>query len=352
MEACLVPLPTIDQIRFEPAIKKTRPRAVGLLSGGLDSTIAALVVRDLGVEVYGLCFALPWGCCSKDQAFEVARALGIKFMVLQLDESYLEMVKNPKYGRGRALNPCVDCRIHMFSRARRYMEQIGADFVFTGEVLGQRPMSQMKRSLAIIEEQTGLKGRLLRPLSAKLLEPTVPELEGLIDRGKLLSISGRGRKEQMALAAENGVHDYPAPAGGCQLTEEHFSRKMADLLEHGYQNFREAVTLKWGRHFRISSECKAILGRNEEENEILRRFSFDSDTIMELPGRRGPTVLLKCGQPSRETLALAAGLLKYYSRHRGGGPVEVEYHRSGRPHEVDKITAANLNEVEVQSLLI
>lgn len=349
-ETCFLSAPNSPSVSSEP--KKTGTRAVGLLSGGLDSTIAALIVRDLGVEIYGLCFILPWGCCSKDEAHRVARALGIKFMALQLDESYLEMIKNPKYGRGRALNPCVDCRIHMFSRARVYMESIGADFVFTGEVLGQRPMSQMKRSLAAIEENSGLKGRLLRPLSAKLLEPTVPETEGLIDREKLLAITGRSRKEQMSLAESSGIRDYPNPAGGCLLTDEHFSRKMSDLLEHGYRNFREAVTLKWGRHFRLSENCKAILGRDQEENEILTRFAHEKDIIMEIVGRRGPTLILKAENPSEDLLTTAAGLVKYYSAHRESPPAEVLYWLSSEPHRVQKILAPSLNDETVNQFRI
>lgn len=354
-EACLVPSPTIDQ--FSASLnatpeKKTGARAVGLMSGGLDSTLAALVMRDLGVEVYGLCFALPWGCCSKDVALEAARSLGIKFMVFQLDESYLETIKNPKYGRGRAFNPCVDCRIHMFSRARRYMEQIGADFVFTGEVLGQRPMSQLRHSLGTIEKDSGLQGRLLRPLSAQLLEPTIPEQEGLIDRARLLSISGRGRKDQMQFAEEGGIKNYPTPAGGCLLTDKHFSSKMEDLLKYGYRNFREAITLKWGRHFRLNSEFKVILGRNEEENEMLKRFSHDHDIVMELADRRGPTVILKGNNPSREILEQAAGFLKFYSRHRQDPAVEVEVHTVSKPHEIQKIMAAQISEATIQSLQI
>ncbi len=350
-EACLIPSPSLGDLAVHP-VKKTGVRAVGLLSGGLDSTIAALVVRDLGVEVYGLCFALPWGCCSKEQAMEVARTLGIKFMVLQLDEAYLEMIKNPKYGRGRALNPCVDCRIHMFTKAKKYMEQIGADFCFTGEVLGQRPMSQMRHSLATIEKQSGLTGRLLRPLSAQLLDPTIPEQEGLIDREKLLAISGRGRKEQILLAEENGVRDYPNPAGGCLLTDENFSRKMSDLLKHGYRNFREAVTLKWGRHFRLSHDFKAIVGRNEEENETLRRFAHVNDIIMELADKKGPTVILKGDKPGEETLAFAAGLLKHYSRHKDKSTIEVEYRSAEGTEEIRKIMSAHVDESEIERFQI
>src|SRR3989338_10140033 len=181
-------------------LSKPRAKAVGMLSGGLDSTVAARIIRDLNVEVHGVYFAMPWGCCDKGKAQAAADTLGIPLVVLQLDERYLKIVENPKYGYGSALNPCVDCRIHMFSRARQYMESIGADFVFTGEVLGQREMSQMRHSMNWVEDGSGLKGKLLRPLCAQLLEPALPETAGLIDRAKLLRINGRSRLEQRKLA--------------------------------------------------------------------------------------------------------------------------------------------------------
>jgi len=164
-------------------------KAVGMISGGLDSTLAAKIVKDLGVDVYGVYFAMPWGCCDKTAAIEAAQAIGIKFIVLQLDERYLEIVRKPKHGYGTAMNPCADCRVHMFSRAAQYMKHICADFLFTGEVLGQRPMSQLRDKMKLIERRTGLEGRLLRPLCAQHLEPTIMEQEGTIDREKLLGFT-------------------------------------------------------------------------------------------------------------------------------------------------------------------
>lgn len=300
-----------------------KAQAIGLLSGGLDSTVAAKVVIDLGVDVQGVYFAMPWGCCDKQRAQAAADFLGIPLMVLQLDERYLEMVRNPKYGYGTAMNPCVDCRSHMFSRAAQHMKAVGADFLFTGEVLGQRPMSQLRHSMKWIEKETGIEGRLLRPLCAQLMDPTIPEQEGLIDRERLLRISGRSRREQMAMAAKFHFKDYPAPAGGCLLTDHNFANRMKDIFKHGYRNFRETIALKWGRHFRINEHFKAIVGREDIENDILLQYAHENDHIFQMLDRAGPTLILKGDNPSDDILSLAAGLVQKFSKDKHNAPVEV-----------------------------
>lgn len=300
-------------------------KAVGLISGGLDSTLAAKVIKDLGVEVHGVYFAMPWGCCDKTMAIEAAQRIGIRFIVLQLDERYLEIVRKPKFGYGSAMNPCVDCRIHMFSRAAQYMNHIGADFVFTGEVLGQRPMSQMRNSMRAIEKHTGLQGRLLRPLSAQFMEPTIPEQEGLIDREHLLNFSGRSRKPQLQLARDLDITEYNQPAGGCLLTDKQFARRMRDTLDHGYRNFRETIALQWGRHFRLSKDFKAIVGRDKDENESLLRFTHPDDHVMKLADFEGPWLLLKGTNPPEEILGKAAGLVQQYSKYKNAAPLNVNY---------------------------
>ncbi len=327
-------------------------KAVGLISGGLDSILATRIVRDLGIEVYGVYFSMPWGCCDKAKAIEAAQNLGIKFMVLQLDESYLEMIKKPKYGYGTALNPCTDCRIHMFTRARQYMESIGAQFVFTGEVLGQRPMSQMRPRMDIIERDTGLTGRLLRPLCAQLLEPTMPEKEGLIDREKLLALSGRSRKSQIDLAAQYKITDYLPPAGGCLLTDQNFANRMEDVFEHGYRDFRETIGLKWGRHFRISNEFKATLGRNEEENISLLQYAHLDDYIMERTDRRGPTLILKGSNPTVEVLGIAAGLIQRFSKKDDTQPMEIIYWPAKQKDLVQAVCAKDLPETQIEAMKI
>lgn len=311
-------------------------KAVGLLSGGLDSTLACKIVKDQGVDVHALFLTQPWGCCDKGYAFRAAQALGIPLVVMRLDESYLETIRNPKYGYGVELNPCVDCRIHMFSTARRYMESIGARFVFTGEVLGQRPMSQVRAKMRVIERDAGLEGLLVRPLSAKHLEPTVPETEGWLDRENLLSIEGRSREIQMQLARDFGIEDYPSPAGGCLLTDPHFARRMRDVFKHGYQDFRDVVNLRFGKHFRLTPLLKAVLGRDQEENLHLKSVAGERDFIFELPDRKGPTLVLKGVVESDAQLRVAAGLVQRFSKRSLDGPVPVEYRRGryGEPREI------------------
>lgn len=331
-------------------VKKVK--AVGMISGGLDSILAAKVVKDLGVEVHGVYFAMPWGCCDKTTALEAATQIGISFIVLQLDERYLEMVRKPRHGYGSAMNPCVDCRIHMFSRAGQYMRHIGADFVFTGEVLGQRPMSQMRHSMKSIEKGAGLEGRLLRPLSAHLLEPTIPETEGLIDRNRLLGLSGRSRKDQIEMAGGLNITAYNQPAGGCLLTDKNFAARMKDTLKHGYRNFRETIALKWGRHFRLSPEFKAILGRDEEENETLIRHAHPDDHVMKMSDDRGPTLILKGYNLAPEILATAAGLIQKFSRLKDQAPVEMNYWQCRNKNDVRRVVARAIDEPEIERIRI
>lgn len=327
-------------------------KAVGLLSGGLDSTLACKVVRDQGVAVHALFLTQPWGCCDKGYAFRAAQALDIPLTVMRLDEAYLEVIKNPRYGYGTALNPCVDCRIHMFSIARRFMGEIEASFVFTGEVLGQRPMSQMRQKMKIIERDAGLEGLLVRPLSAQHLEPTIPEQQGWLEREKLLAIEGRSREIQMQLARDFGITDYSAPAGGCLLTDPHFAKRMKDAFTHGYRDFRDVVNLRFGKHFRLSPQLKAVLGRDEEENQHLKSVAHESDLIFELPDRKGPTLILKgTVNGDEEVLSVAAGLVQRFSKRRAEGPIEVECRR-GRYGEPQRVLSAVLDDAAVAALQI
>src|SRR3989338_4964119 len=245
-------------------------KCVALISGGLDSALAAKLMLEQGIEVHGLFLSMSWGCCEKEKAVSCAGQLGIPLMILGVGDAYLDVIRNPKYGYGSGMNPCVDCRIYMFKIAKRYMEELGAGFVVTGEVLGQRPMSQMKRPLSLIETDSGLEGLLLRPLSAKLLEPTLPELLGIVDRERMLRIAGRSRHEQIELAAVNRISGYSTPAGGCLLTDEQFARKAKDLFEHEERpTTKDMELLAIGRHFRLGPRTKVILGRNELENLLL-----------------------------------------------------------------------------------
>lgn len=334
----------------QPAAKPVK--AVGLISGGLDSTLAAQIVKNLGVDVHGVYFAMPWGCCDKTKAIEAAQQIGISFIVLQLDERYLEIVRKPKHGYGSVLNPCVDCRIHMFSRAAQYMRHIGADFVFTGEVLGQRPMSQMRHSMRVIEKETGLEGHLLRPLCAQYLDPTVPEKEGLIDRGQMLNWTGRSRKPQIALAQQLNITGYNQPAGGCLLTDKKFANRMNDTFEYGYRNFRETIALQWGRHFRLSEKFKAIVGRDQQENESLLRYAHPDDIIMILAQDEGPLLILKGAHPTDDILAVGGGLVQRYSKYKNGPPRHMRYWTVKDPNLVRDIEARSLAQDAIDKMYI
>ncbi|MBI1920518.1 MAG: hypothetical protein HYS23_05470 [Geobacter sp.] len=254
-------------------------KALALLSGGLDSTLAVKVMLEQGIEVEALNFTSPFCTCTsnkskstgcKSEAVRVAEEFGIPIKVLNKGADYLEIVRNPRHGYGKGMNPCIDCRIFLLRKAKEYMAESGADFIITGEVLGQRPMSQRRDTLRIIERESGLEGLLLRPLSAKHFEPTIPEKEGWVDREKLLSIQGRSRKEQMQLADELDVKNYPCPAGGCLLTEISFVPKIRDIFDHSDQlDLRDFRLLKMGRHFRVGPRTKVIIGRDEAENNAL-----------------------------------------------------------------------------------
>ncbi len=327
-------------------------KAVGLISGGLDSTLAAKIIKDLDFDVYGVYFSMPWGCCNKTKTIEAAEHIGIKFIVMQLDERYLEIVRNPKHGHGSALNPCVDCRIHMFSRAAQYMKHINGAFIFTGEVLGQRPMSQKRHSMKWIEKGIGLEGRILRPLSAQLLEETIPEKEGIVDRNKLLKMNGRSRKAQIQLAKELGVSQYTQPAGGCLLTDQNFAQRMKDTLKYGYRNFRETVALQWGRHFRVNKNFKIILGRKKEENTSLIRYAHPDDHIMQLTNEMGPTLILKGYSPDTEIFSLAAGLIQRFSKYKEKIPQQMKYWSVKDRNNIQYISAKILNDKQIDEMSI
>jgi tRNA-uridine 2-sulfurtransferase len=262
-------------------------RAVGLLSGGLDSILAARTILEQGIKVHGVSFVTPF--FGAEKAWKAANQLKIPLTVLDITEEHWAMMKQPRYGFGKGMNPCIDCHILMVKKAGEWMLENGADFLFTGEVLGQRPFSQTKPSLRAVEKGAGFLNRLLRPLSALLLSETIPEQEGLVDRSRLLNISGRSRKIQMALAEKYGIQDYPAPAGGCLLTDPIFSLRLKELLAHRPSpEMREVELLKTGRHFRISSTTKIIIGRNKRENEFIEKWSVPGDPVARVMGYPGP----------------------------------------------------------------
>ncbi|MDP3804786.1 MAG: hypothetical protein Q8Q87_04470, partial [Candidatus Omnitrophota bacterium] len=225
-------------------------KALALLSGGLDSILAAKLVLEQGIEVEAINFLTIFCTCThkgcQHAATQAAKTLNIPLKIFNITEEYLEVIKNPKHGYGSNMNPCIDCRIFIFKKAKDYMKEAGASFIVTGEVLGERPMSQRRDAILLIEKEAGLKGLILRPLSAKLFEPTIPEKEGIVDRAKLLDISGRSRKPQIVLAKKFAIFDYPCPAGGCLLTDPGFAKRMKDLLVHDALTLDNARLLKFG----------------------------------------------------------------------------------------------------------
>jgi len=323
--------------------------ALGLLSGGLDSSLAVKHVMDQGVEVIALKFTSPFCQCDsggKCHAADLVNKLGIKLITVPVGEEYFEVVRNPKFGRGSGMNPCIDCRIFMLKRAKKIAEELGARFIFTGEVIGQRPMSQHRKALEIIEREAGLEGRLLRPLCAKLMPETEAEKMGWINRNALLGISGRGRRAQIRLASDKGINDYPCPAGGCLLTSKDFASKLRDFLGHNPHELtiRDVAMLKIGRHFRVGDH-KVIVGRNEAENALLRAHAHDHDgySLLEPLTIPGPVCLAESHDPG--LLKIAASIVSRYSDNNGSDVlVKVMNHeeilikaRPGRPDEIDPL---------------
>jgi len=294
-----------------------KKRAVALLSGGLDSQLAIHVIQDQGLDVHAVTYLAPFhqkpAPGEKLTAEVAAENLGVPLTILHETDEFLRLLKDPKHGYGKNMNPCVDCHIFMIRRAAELMPEVGASFVITGEVLGQRPMSQLRGSLRVVEKESGMEGYLLRPLSAKLLEETVPEKEGWVDRERLLDLRGRSRKPQMALAEEYGLKDYPSPAGGCLATDPEFANRIRDLLDHADLNGNDMDLLKHGRHFRLDAVTKAVVGRDHEDNLRLLALAQPSDLLLELRDIPGPLALLR-GEASEENLRLTASLAARYSK--------------------------------------
>ncbi len=283
-------------------------KAISLISGGLDSELAAELVRRQSIEVVGLHFTTPFYLPIKKEK------TNYELKEVFLTEEYLEIVKSPKYGYGKNLNPCIDCKILMLKKAKELMPKLGALFVVTGEVLGQRPMSQNLPTLKLIEKESGLEGYIVRPLSAKLLPESIPEKKGWVDRNKFLAISGRSRKEQLKLAKDYNIQNFSQPAGGCLLTDPAFSCRLKDLLEHSKDkklSLEDVELLKIGRHFRISANFKVIVGRNQQENEKLRSFVKPPYIYVEPKDTVGPSGL-GVGSFTKEELELFLNIVATY----------------------------------------
>ncbi len=304
----------------EKKVEEKKPKAVALLSGGLDSSLAIRIMLEQGVDVEAVAIKTPFcdfdcgkGCGHRVK--EVADELGIELKTVYFGEEYLRMLKNPKYGYGSGMNPCIDCRGMMYNAAKEHMKKTGADFVITGEVLFQRPMSQNNRALHIIEKEAGLEGKVLRPLSAKHLPPTDAEKSGLIKRENLGEIKGRSRKGQLEMAKHFGIADPPNAAGGCLLTDPAFSKRIKDLMDHcnSLPSLNDIELLKVGRHFRLSPEAKLVVGRNKDENEIIKALAAESDIIIESKDYVGPISILRSTKRDNSLISRCASITLRYS---------------------------------------
>lgn len=305
--------------------KQKKTRALAMFSGGLDSIVAARLMQAQGIDVYGVKFNTRFFSRKEndDIAGRMAAKISMPLEQIDISQEYLDILQNPRHGYGVGINPCIDCKILMLKKAKEYADKINADFIFTGEVLGERPKSQHKAALGTIEKEAGLKGKLLRPLSAKLLAETEPEKKGLVSREKLLDIEGRGRDRQIELAKVFGIKDYPGPAGGCLLAEAHFGRKGKDIIQNKKKlAVSDIEILKWGRHFRVGKN-KIIVGRNENENTELLRLKSDKDYFFQVRFTGSPVTVLQ-GSKTAKGVKAAAELTAAYS-DSDASQVKVSY---------------------------
>lgn len=336
-------------------------KAVVLMSGGLDSMLTAKILERCGIEVCAINFYTGFCIAEQrrrvdgarsatsqkkieNQALKAAAEVEIPVEIVDISKEYLDIVTNPKHGYGSNVNPCIDCRIHMLREARRYMERIGAKFIATGEVVGQRPMSQHRNTMRLIEKEAGVAGLVLRPLSAKILPPSLAETEGYVDREKLYGIFGRGRNPQMKIARELGITVYPNPAGGCCfLTDQTYAVRFYDMMSHRTDRtltMEDVVRLRLGRQLRLSETHKIIIGRNESENDLLERYAEHGMALIAATVEKGPVALVE-GKFTDEDLRLAASIVAGYGKGKGLESVEFSFKVIGGAETVASVRPAN-----------
>ena len=320
---------------------------IGLVSGGLDSTLAARVLRDQDVRVIGISFVTPF--FGSQRAERAAAALDVELRIIDITRTHLAMIRSPKHGYGRAMNPCIDCHALMFHEAGKTMESEGADFLFSGEVLGERPMSQNRQSLKVVAEESGYPDFILRPLSARLLPETLPERQGKVARERLLDIEGRSRKRQIELAAHYGITEYPQPAGGCLLTERGYARKLRELMDHNpaFEPW-DVQLLKIGRHFRLGTGEKVVIGRDQNENEKLLSMKRETDIVLDASDYPGPITIIPRGA-SEEAVARSASMCVRYADAPRNQKVTVTMRRGA---ETDTVLAEASLDGEVDKVRI
>ncbi|MDY6932808.1 MAG: hypothetical protein SVZ03_01135 [Spirochaetota bacterium] len=292
-------------------------KGILLYSGGLDSLLAARILMEQNILLTGIHFVSPFTpkTSNLEESYPslLAKSIGLPLRFYHCNSEYMEIVKDPPHGHGKNMNPCIDCKIYFLKKAKDMMKETNAFFVATGEVVGQRPMSQMKHMLNHIEKESGLRGYLLRPLSARLLRPTIPEMEGMIDRNKLLSINGRSRRYQMELADKYNISDYSSPSGGCLLTDMNISRRLKDLFNYCTDyTMTDVYLLTVGRHYRLHASAKLIVSRNERENFALEQYMNEADYFV-APEFKGPLMFVK-GRLSSDDLASLGCIARRYGR--------------------------------------
>lgn len=317
------------------------------MSGGLDSILASRLLLDQGIAVVGVAFTTPF--FGSAHAEKAARRIGIPLRVVDITDPHLDMVRRPKHGYGANMNPCIDCHALMFSRAGRFLESEEDDFLFSGEVLGQRPMSQNRAALAVVARESGFGDRILRPLSALCLDETPIERAGKVDRSRLMALRGRSRKPQMEMARRYEISEYPSPAGGCLLTSPDFSARLRDLFDHSEEvGLRDIELLKTGRHLRLNPSVKLVVGRNQEENEKLLSLTVPGDCLVEAMGVPGPIALIP-GRAEGEAVMQAAAICVRYSDAQRNSAVHVQVRQAGH---VRVLVTESLAEELISPLII
>lgn len=324
-------------------------KALAMISGGLDSILAAKLIKDQGIEVIGICFKSYF--FSEESAKRMTKQIDIPLEVIDFSEEHMNMVKNPKHGWGKNMNPCIDCHAMMMRYSGKLLEQFNADFIITGEVLNQRPMSQNRQALNIVKKESGFADKILRPLCAKNLDETEMERSGLVDREKLLNITGRSRKAQMELASKWGITEYPSPAGGCKLTEPGYAIRLKDSLDNSeFVSENEIELLRYGRHFRVSENAKIIAARTGDEVKEIKKYIDDSFIAMNASKYTGALVIIQ-GKPSEQEIELGARIAARYSKGRDEKEVEVMYGVYGKKFN-DSKKVSPITDEELQQYLI
>lgn len=300
-------------------------RALAMISGGLDSILAAKLIKEQGIEVIGICFRSYF--FNEENAKRMTKQIGIRLEVVDFSKEHFEMVKNPNHGWGKNMNPCIDCHAMMMRYSGELLKKFDADFIITGEVLNQRPMSQNRSALDVVKKQSGFSDKILRPLCAKNLKETQMEIDGLVDREKLLDICGRNRKPQMALAEKWGIKDYPSPAGGCKLTEPNYSIRLKEIIDRkGEVTEKDLDLLRYGRHFVTENNTKIIVSRTNEEGQCIKKLLNKNDWMFLTTKFNGAMVIIPEGNtPNEDDITLACRLAVRYSKGKDEDLVEVKY---------------------------